>query len=188
MQKSKDNDPMGLRGALKGAIDPLYTIPLTRRWSAGALHDAASAGITTDIMNADMLEIEKKSGKVPNMIVCGYTQYRKILNLLEDHKRYTIEARAKELKGKISFTGVEFMSSMGPVGIFPERFAGEDEVFYLNDNFIKCVHRPGFGWFDDDGTVFLRDSSSDKYEARYGGYYNNYIVPVFHGLRYNLAT
>ena len=188
MQGSKDNDPMGLRGALMGAIDPLYTVPLSRRWRAGALHDAGGAGITVDMMNSDMLEIEKKCGKVPNLIAVSYTQFRKIINLLEDHKEYAIDPRTKDLKGKLSFKGVEFMSSQGSVPMFPERFVNDDEVFYLNDSFIQSTHRPGFGWFDDDGTVFLRDANSDQYEARYGGYYQTYIAPVFHGLRYGLAT
>jgi len=188
MQGSKDNDPYGLRQILTATSGSLYTIPVTRRWMAGAQHDASGAGITTDVMNADMLEIEKKCGKVPNLIITSYTQFRKVLNLLEDHKEYPVEPRSGDLKGKISFRGVEFMSSAGSVPIFPERFVEDDTIYYLNDNFINCEHRPGFGWFDDDGTVFLRDASSDQYEARYGGYYQNYIAPPFHGIRYNLAT
>jgi len=188
MQNSKDNDPLGIRGILSATSGSLYGIPVARRWQASAQTDAASAGITTDMMNNDILEIERKCGKVPNLIQTSFTQYRKILNILEDKKYYDISPRNEALKGQISFKGVEFMSSAGPIGIFPERFIQSDELFYLNDNYMTIHHRPDFGWFDDDGTVFLREASADSYSARYGGYWQLYMPPTFHGYRYNLAT
>jgi len=42
--------------------------------------------------------------------------------------------------------------------------------------------------FDDDGSVFLREAASDAYSARYGGYFENYIAPPFHGVLTGLAT
>ena len=108
--------------------------------------------------------------------------------MLEDQKQYIIEPRSPELQGKVSFKGVEFMSSAGPVGVFPERFIEDDRMYFLNDNFIEIKHRPDFGWFDDDGSVFLRTASQDAYEARYGGYLEAYIVPSFHGVISGLAT
>jgi hypothetical protein len=188
MQNARDNDPQGLRGILTATSGTLYSVPVTRRWSAGVNEAAAGAGITTDMLNEDMLEIERKSGKVPRMIVASYSQYRKVLNLLEDHKRYDLSPRASNLKGHISFSGVEFMSSRGPIPVFPERFVEDDTVYYLNDNHLEICHRPGFGWFDEDGTVFLRKADSDDYEARYGGYLEFYVEPNFHGIRTGLAT
>jgi len=189
MQGSWLTDPIGLSGikdaTLIGGAASLYNIGVQRRWET-EIHDASGAGVTTDRMNAVMLDIEKKFGKVPNMIMCHYNQFRKILALLEDQKVYNLPNR--NIKGNMSFQGVEFMSTRGPIGIFVDRFCPEDSIWFLNDNFIECHHRPDFGWFDDDGTVFLRDSSSDSYGARYGGYYENFITPTAHGLLYNLAT
>jgi len=187
MQGSEDNDPQGLKGVLEATSGSLYTIPVQRRWRS-TLVDAAAAGLTTDAMNETMLEVQRKCGKVPNLIVTSFTQYRKLLNILEDQKQYVIEPRSPELKGKVSFRGVEFMSSAGPVGVFADRFCPDDQMAFLNDNYISMEHRPGFGWFDDDGTVFLRKSDSDAYEARYGGYLEIYIPPTFHGLLDNLAV
>lgn len=169
MQNSKDNDPLGLKGVLDATSGSLYGITVQRRWQAGYQNAAGGAGITPDKLNAGMLEIQRKSGKVPNLIVTSFTQYRKILNFLEDQKQYNIEPRSEDLKGKVSFKAVEFMSSAGAVPIIPERFVEDDRVYLLNDNYIMCHHRPDFGWFDDDGTVFLRKATSDAYEARYGG-------------------
>ena len=109
------------------------------------------------------------------------------MNLLESQKEYQVHPRMPELKGKVSFKGVEFMSTAGAIPVFPERFMKPEEMYFINDNFMGCHHRPGFGWFDDDGTVLLRAADEDEYEARYGGYYENYIVPSFHGALRNLA-
>lgn len=186
MQNSKDNDPSGLRSVLYATSGSLYGIPVARRWQSYQ-KNAASAGLTTDMMNDVMLNVEKRCGKVPKMIVTSYKQLQKLLNLLEDQKQYIIEPRSQDLKGKISFKGIEFMSSMGAIPVFADRFAHDDEMVFVNDDYIETHHRPGFGWFDDDGTVFLRSQSEDAYGARYGGYLENYIVPTFQGVLYGLA-
>jgi hypothetical protein len=190
MQGSRDNDPQGLKGILDASIagsGSLYNIPVQRRWSM-TFSDAGGAGITTDAMNGLMLEVERKQGKVPNCIVTSFAQFQNILALMEDHKRYPVEPRSKDLKGKLSFNGVEFMSTRGPVAIFADRFCEDDRIYFLNKDYIERHHRPDFGWFDDDGTVFLRVQDSDDYEARYGGYYENFITPSAHGCIYGLAV
>lgn len=188
MQNSKDNDPQGLKGVLDATTGSLYGVTVGRRWKAGAQIAAGGAGVTPDALNQGMMEIQRTSGKVPNLIITSFTQYRKLLNILEDQKQYLLDPRASDLVGKISFRGLEFMSAAGPVGIFPERFCEDDRVYLLNDNFIMLKHRPDFGFFDDDGTVFLRDAGSDSYSFRYGGYLQSYIVPSFHGVITGLAT
>ena len=190
MQGSKDSDPEGLKGVLDATTGSSFGISHGRRWKA-VQKAASSAAISTDMLNEVMLKVKKQCGKSPNLIVCSFTQYEKILNLLEDQKRYTVNTRAglKSASGAdISFSGVEFMSVDGPVGIFPERFIEDDRIYLLNDNHIHIHHRPDFGWFDDDGTVFLRKADSDAYEARYGGYLQIYINPCFHGVISGLSV
>jgi hypothetical protein len=188
MQNSRDNDPTGIGAALQATTGNLYGIAVKRRWQASVQAAAGGAGITTDMLNSDILEIDRKSGKVPTMMLTSYTQYRKILNLMEDKKYITVEPRAEDLKGKISFKALEYMSSAGPIPIFPDRFMEADAVWYLNDNFIEIKHAPGFGWFDDDGTVFLRKQDDDAYEARYGGYWETLVSPTYQGYRNGLAV
>lgn len=187
MQNSRNNDPLGLKGVCDATSGTLYGIPVARRWQA-VQQAAGGAGISTDRMNQLMLEVQRRSGKVPDLIVTSFTQFRKILNLLEDQKQYIVEPRSTDLKGKISFKGVEFMSSAGSVGIFPERFVEDDRLYALNTNYITSYHRPDHGWFDDDGTVFLRSQNADTYGARYGGYYQNVIIPSFQGVITGLST
>jgi len=187
MQGSYNNDPQGLKGIADAVVGvtSLYGITAQRRWSM-KVTDALGAGINPDAMNGIMLEVERKAGKTPNMIMTSYAQLQKILDFLEDQKVYNLPA--KNVKGNISYSGVEFMSTRGAIGIFTDRFCDNDRMYFLNDNRIEVHHRPGFGWFDDDGTVFLRSSNEDEYGARYGGYYENYITPTGHGCLKGLAV
>ena len=187
MQGSKNSDPAGLKGVLDATNGTQFNISVARRWQATQV-DATGNPVTETMMNQVMLEVERKFGKAPNLIVCSYLQYRKIMEIMDSQKQYNISPRDKELKGKVSFSGLEFMSTRGPIGIFPERFCEDDRIYFLNDNFIECHHRPGFGWFDDDGTVFLRKDGIDEYEARYGGYYENFITPTAHGVLSDLSV
>lgn len=81
------------------------------------------------------------------------------------------------------------MSMSGPVGVFVDKFCEDDRMYLLNKDFITLYHRPGTpSWADDDGTVFLRAATTDKYQARYAAYLQAYIPPTFHGVITGLAT
>jgi len=187
MQGSEDAVPQGIGGVTTASSGTKYGVSIADPFISSSIA-AGGSGVTPDLLNQIMLEVEEASGQTPNLLLCSYTQYRKILNQLEDQKRYPIEPRAQNLKGKIQFSGVEFMSTQGSVPIVPDRFCPRDRVYALNDNHIEIYHRPGFGWFDDDGTVFLRVADDDKYEARYGGYMECFINPPFQGVIDGLST
>lgn len=187
MQNSKDNDPQGLKGVCDATTGTLYNVNVARRWQAVQIA-AGGAGISEDIMNELVIKIQAKCGKTPKKLVTSYTQYRKICNFLEDKKYYNIEPRAAELQGKIGWKALAYMSDGGELAIIPDRMCPDDRMYAVNTDFIWAYHRPDFGWFDDDGTVFLRKTGDDAYEARYGGYYENYIIPSFQGVVTGLAT
>lgn len=191
MQNSYGNDITGIRGiANQSALGSgsIYNVPVQRRWSMQTL-DASAAAITVDLINQEMLKIERKSGKVPNLIVCGFKQYQKLLALQENQKRYNLSPKDSKYSGQFSFDGLQFMSTAGIVPVVYDRFVHDDEIWLLNDNYITITMRPGgVQWFEEDGTVFLRDSGSDSYSARYGGYLENYVIPTFHGQIKNLAV
>lgn len=187
MQNSKDNDPLGLKGVCDATSGTLYGVTVARRWQATQIA-ADGAGISSDALNELILKIQFKCGKAPKKLITSYTQYRKILNFLEDSKVYKVEPRSNDLRGKVSFEGIEYISDAGPIGIFADRMCEDDRIYGVNTDFITSYHRPDFGWFDDDGTVFLRLATTDAYGARYGGYYQNYIIPTFQGVITGLAT
>jgi len=189
MQKSYGVEPEGLKGIRDisaAGSGSLYNIPTQRRWKS-VVTDALASGITADLINGLMLDVKKACGKSPTMLMVGYEQYRNILALMEDQKVYNLPN--KNLKGHMGFEGLEWVGAAGQkIGIFIDRFAKPDTLYALNDSRIECHHRPGFGWFDDDGTVFLRLQNDDAYGARYGGYYQNFIIPTGHGFLENLAV
>jgi len=181
MQNSKDKVPNGLKGVCDATSGNLYGVAVARRWQAAQIA-AGGAGVSADVLNELIIRVQARCGKAPKKLVTSFTQYRKILNFLENQKVYMVDPRASELKGKVSFAGIEYMSNAGPIGIFSDRMCEDDRVYAVNTDFITAYHRPDFGWFDDDGTVFLRLEGSDAYSARYGGYYENYIIPSFQGV------
>lgn len=191
MQNSYLNDITGLRGisTLSAAgSGSIYNVSVQRRW-AMTVTDASAAAITVDLLNQEMLKIERKSGKVPNLIVCGFKQYQKLLDLHKDQKRYNLSPKDSKYAAQFSFDGLQFMSTAGIVPVVYDRFVHDDEIWLLNDNYITITMRPGgVQWFEEDGTVFLRDTGSDSYSARYGGYMENYTIPTFHGHIKNLAV
>lgn len=188
MQGSKDNDPLGLEATVGTASGTVYGIDLAaeRRWRSYRL-DANAAEISADILNKTVLQIHKKCGKYPNLALTSYTQYTKLQNQQEDIKYLEVMPRDKDLRGKVGFKGIDVQAGPAQVPVLISRFCAEDDFWFLNDNEISIMHRPGFGWFDDDGTVLLRQADSDGYEARYGGYLQVVIKPAFQGQIYNLA-
>jgi hypothetical protein len=184
-QRSYLAEAQGLSGVLMATSGTLYGLTVQRRWQATQV-DASASGIVVDMMNDVMLQVEQAFGEAPNMIICNYNQYRKILAQLEDQKRYNLPN--KNVKGHLGFSGVEYMGTSGAVGIFVDRFCPEDKIFFLNDKYIQRYHRPGGAeWFQDDKTVFLRTVDEDVLEARYGAYMENFITPSAHGVLFNLA-
>lgn len=184
MQRSYNAEPQGLSGVCMASSGSLYSIPVKRRWQSQQIN-ALGQGIVTDALNDAVLRQEKATGETPKMVIMNFNQMRKILAQLEDQKIYNLPN--KNLKGAMGFQGVELMTSRGAIGMFVDRFCPEDKIFLLNDEHIVRHHRPDFGWFDDDGTVFLRTADEDLYEARYGGYYQNLIDPTFQTVIHNLA-
>jgi hypothetical protein len=187
MQGSKDNEIVGLKGILSATSGSYKGINVGRRWQSYQ-KSAASAALSTDLMNDVVMNIKRQCGDAPNLIISSYHQYIKLLNLLEDQKVYNLPARDAKFKGQISFSAIEYISPDGKIPVVPSRFMDSDEIFFLNDNHLELHCRPGgFEWFDEDGTVFLREST-DSYEARYGGYAEMFANPHFHGRLHTLAV
>lgn len=181
MQISEGNDILSIAGILGATTGSLYTIPVGRRWQATSV--AAGGGLTTELMDEVVLELERKTGSVPDMILTSHKQWRRLAALLEDQKRYEMVGPAnKELVGKVGFKALVYGGPAdGDIPVLRSRFIDEDKMYFLNSKHIELKHMQGFGWFTDDGTVFIREADSDSYEARFGGYMELWMPPVFHG-------
>lgn len=192
LQGSKDNDPHGLKYVLDATSSTLYNVTVNRKFQAYQ-YAAGGAGISTDIMNKLMVNVEKKVGVAPDIGCTSYAQYEKLLNLLEDQKRYQMTSmapKAKNVQGVVSFEGIQFMSSRGPVKIFPEKFCEDDRFYFLNSDHIVYHRRPNSGWVKEDigGNGYLRVVDEDQFEARHATYGNIWICPSFHAVATGLAV
>jgi hypothetical protein len=190
LQGSKDACPMGVMGVCNFDSSTLYGVTYQRRFSAYQDELSTAALISVDLLNKAVLQIDQRCGEAPNLLVFSTKQMEKFLNQLEDKKRYNIESKANKLmtKASASFTAIEFMTPRGAVPIVSSRYVRDDTVYLLNTNKMFRKHAEKFGWFDDDGTVLLRMADQDAYEARYGGYYENFINPLYQGKIDNLAV
>lgn len=186
MQNSKDSEMFGLKGILAASSSTLYGITVGRRWQAFQ-KSAASAALSTDLLNEAILNLKRQCGESPNLILCSYHQFVKLLNLLEDQKSINLPVRDEKLKGQLSFSAIEYIGPDGAIPVVPSRFMDGDKVYMLNDNHMELCLRPGgFDWFDEDGQVFLRDST-DSYSARFGGYGQFFVNPHFQSQITSLA-
>lgn len=185
MQKSKDKELEGLRGILMATSGTYKNIPVGRRWISTQNNGSSGSATITERLNDVIMKIKKKSGQCPNLIMASYEQYVKILNSLENQKVYNLPARDKKYKGQISFSAIEYLSPDGVLPVVLNRFIAPSEIYVLNDNHIEFHQASPMEWFDDDGTVFLREST-DSYEARYGTYADFFVNPHFQGIIHSL--
>lgn len=192
MQNSKDNDATGLRGALLATSGTLFNVSVGYRWQASSQLTSLSVGITPDLLNQQALEIKYAFGENHDMFVTSFVQYRKLLNQLEDQKRYMIvESRNSGPKGKFSFQALEFMADTGPIPVIAERFVEDDTLYSLNSDFIEFHARPDGGWVEDPtmgGSIFRLSPTNDTWQARYAVYGEFAIMPTAHGIMTGLTT
>lgn len=201
MQGSENNDIQGLRGILTAQSGSIYGIPVSRRWRS--LYKANyGAGATADMMDQQMLGVHRKCGQFPNLILTSHTQWRLIKSLFQAMGRYettTITPRFNVPKmqqglidqaksGRLGFKALVYDGPFGSAPIVISRFCRQDEMFFLNTEYMELKHMRGFGWHDEDGTVFLRETGKTNYEARYGGDMEFWCPPTFHAYVDGLTT
>lgn len=192
MQNSKDNDATGMRGALLATSGTLFNIDVGYRWQSPSQLTNLSVGITPDLLNQQALDIKYAFGENHDMFVTSFVQYRKLLNQLEDQKRYMIvESRNAGPRGKFSFQALEFMADTGPIPVIAERFVEDDTLYSLNSDFIEFHARPDGGWVEDPtmgGSIFRLSPTNDTWQARYAVYGELGIMPSAHGIMTGLTV
>ena len=186
LQGAWDASPMGLLGVHNFTSSTLYGVTYARRWSSYRKVLSTAQLLTVDLLNEVVLQMDQRSGEGPNFCVASTVQMQKFLSQLEDKKRYTpVEVSSKPnklaTKATVSFSGIEFMGPRGSFPIVSSRYVRDDMVFFGNTNKMFRKHAEKFGWFDEDRTVLMRMADQDAYEARYGGYYENFFNPLYVG-------
>lgn len=190
MQGSRGIEWSGLLGVLSATSGTYKGETITRRWqSTKTVHDA-STPLTTALLNKNIIDIITKSGVKPKMILIGPTQFELYVNSLEDQKRYNLPASNSKFVNQVSYEGIEFMSSMGPIPVMQCRFVPSDVAMVLNTDHIELHMREDFKWMAKDHTnsVLQQVPGKDEYAAYYGGYSDLFINPFFQGIITNLRT
>lgn len=186
MQGSKDAEWSGLLGVLSATSGTYKGETISRRWKATQFAHDASTPLTTALLNKVVIDIITKTGKKPNMILISPLQFELYINQLENQKRYNLPAANSKFKNQVSYEGIEFMSSMGPIPVMQSRFVPQAVAMILNTEYIELHMRHEFKWLDNDGSILGRREDKDSYEARYGGYSDLFINPHFQGIITNL--
>lgn len=194
LEGSWDASPMGFLGAFNFTSGSLYSVPYQTRFASYINTLSTATTISVDLLNKATLQMWSLSGETPDVIIPSVLQMERLMNHLEDKKRYSVSPTSmtsKEnkltTKALASFSGVELMTIKGAVPVMPSRYVRDDMVIFANFKKTARRHAEKFGWFDEDGNVLMKLEGFDAFEARYGGYYENFINPLFQGFISNLA-
>ena len=168
---NKDAECIGLKSIAPIAAGTLYGISqATNPEFKGFITNLAAATLAYNDLNDIISDLEDELGASPNLAVCSHRTKAALKSQSEEFKRYNV-AEAKSSDAKIGFKGLEVMGDDGPFPLISSQMCDDDEIYFLNTKYMQLVMRQDFGWFDDDGTILLRDTNKDLYNARYGGYF-----------------
>lgn len=201
MQGSEGNDIFGARQILTATTGSLYGVPVSRRWKSFYVSNYGK-GINCDLIDQMVLGVHRTCGEVPNLGVIPHTQWRLLKSTLEGLKMYettTITPRFNVPKaqkglmdqaktGRLGFKAIVYDSPFGSIPFVISRFCKQSEIFLFNTEQMELKHMRGFGWHDDDGTVWMREAGKTNYEARYGGDMNLWLPPTFHAYADGMTT
>ena len=133
----------------------------------GIYSDASSAAVSLDLLNQQVEKMVSLSAEYPKMIITSPYQWRILQQLMDNAKVYYT---SDDKKGRMGFAALEYISPIGPMPIYADRFCPTEKLYMLNPSSFSLIMRQDFGWFDEDGTILMRNANTDSYEARYGGY------------------
>lgn len=166
---NKDQEIVGLKSIAPISAGTLYGISQTSFPKFRGLLKSISGALQYDDINEGIEELAEES-MAPDLAICSHSAMGLLKNLSEDAKRYNV-LEAKTADAKIGFKGVEAMGPEGPFPVVASQMCPKDEIWLMNKKHMQLVLRQDFGWFDDDGTILMRDPNKDVYSARYGGYF-----------------
>lgn len=191
---SAANDLQSILGAVKANSSTLYGVTIGERFQSQQIA-AGSAGITTDIINQLVTQVEQYAGDSPDILVTSYKQYRKLQDILGDKLRYMDVTNREKMfrKAEFNMQGIQWNTTSGVIPVVTSKMCPDDHFLALSSDNIQLYTAEAPKWFDEDGTVLLRtgftagSTASDSYEARYGFYGELFVHPQAHGVISGLA-
>lgn len=166
---NKDIEFTGLLSLAPASAGTLYGISQSDNPEyRGIVNDLGGATIVYGDINDIVSDMEDELGASPNLGFCSHRTMARLKSQSEDAKRYSMDAKSSN--GKIGFKGLEIMGAEGPFPLIASQMCQADEMWFCNKDYLQFVLRQDFGWFDEDGSILMRDQNKDVYGARYGGY------------------
>lgn len=186
---NKDIECTGLLKIAPVSAGTLYGISQsTNPEFRGVISSLSGATLAYADINDHMSDMEDELGESPDMVIGSHSVIAALKSQAEDQKRYSA-AEVKSSDGKIGFKGLEVLSADGPIPMIASQMCQDDSLWFINSKYLQMVLRQDFGWFDDDGTIMLRDPNKDVYNARYGGYFELFCSkPNAIGRLYNFTV
>jgi len=176
--------PEGLESTVMKTSGSIYNIAYdSARWGS-YIYDAAGAPATVSMFN---YVFNQQLTRVPQSMLptFGLTSpeiYATLSDLMEPNKTVMLMPRDTKLSvdAGFGFAGLAYTTPAGKViPIVSDKHCKKDRIYFLNDEMLYMYHLPDFGWWDDDGRVFMRVQGRPWYEATYGGYWQNVVHPTF---------
>lgn len=166
---NKGQEVVGLASIAPISAGTLYGISQTDNPEFRGGLKSVGGTIGYDDINDIVSDLEEEIDS-PNIAICSHSVLAALKSQAEDQKRYCA-AEVKSSNNLIGFKGLEIMSAEGPFPMIASQMCPEGDIFFANSQYMQLVMREDFGWFDDDGTILLRDPNKDVLAARYGGYF-----------------
>jgi hypothetical protein len=168
---NRNGEVVGLKSIAPVSAGTLYGISQTTNPEfRGIVSNLSGATLAYGDLNDIISDLEDELGMSPDLAVCSHATKAALKSQAEDQKRYNV-AEIKSSDAKIGFKGLELMGDGGPFGMISSQMCEDDEIYFVNTKYLQLVMRQDFGWFDDDGSILLRDTNKDVYNARFGGYF-----------------
>jgi hypothetical protein len=162
---------MGILGLVDSTTYVSSVFNIDRSQAANAFYRSnviTSVGaLNPDVLNRAADNTEEVSGQKIDRWLCHYSVRREVWKLTEADRRYNVNPGNN---GGASFDAGPAKSGdffyAGRPGKADKDFA-YGTLIGISDGHLELYQLGKPGWADDDGTILLRTSTQDQYEARY---------------------
>lgn len=179
--------PYGAWQVLQASSSTLYSATVGTGWQSTQV-SGGSAAPSVDLINQLLLDTDQSFGETPNMLIVPFFQYRRLLALAEDMKRYFVQGKVTSRSGEFSFDSLTFLGKDGPIPIYVSNFIHDAEIWALNDNYFDFHFAGKPDFIEDSGSMFHVKDGTDDIAMYFAGYGQFVMPPTPHGRLYSLAT
>lgn len=170
-ESSYNAEAMGILGLVDGTTYVSSVFGIDRSQAANAFYKSnvmSSVGVLNpDVLNRGFDNTEEVSGQKIDRMLCHHSVRREIWKLTEADRRYNVDPGNK---GGQAFDAGNPKSGDFFFGGRPgkaDRDFAYGTLVGIADGHFELYQLGKPGWADEDGTILLRTSTQDQYEARY---------------------